>query len=571
MSVWKEPRFLRRGNYLHGSFIKHPEIDGYINSLNPGNLDDPIGKFPFSESAADSAVGCAREAFPMWHRGGLEARVACVHRLRDQLAAHMEQLATLITRETGKPLWEAHAEVLATIKRIDVTLEHGIPQLEGWRLKELEGGCEFHPRGVIAVLGAYSLPLLVPHTHLIPALLAGNVVILKPSKYTPAVGQLIAQMFDMARFPRGVFGMVQGSGRVVGSRLATHPDVDAVHMDGSLETAYELRKLTLNMPWKRLVLNACGRGTAIVLDDADVDKAAYEIIVGAFLTTGQRRSSTTRVIVTRSIADALIERLVQITQRLHIGHGFDDNIYMGPLISEAARRRFQHYLDVARKEGHEELRRGGRLDREPRGYYVSPSILLIHPNIKRHFPSNELIVGPALEIHIASSFDEAAEIHNQSRLRLVTSLFTQDEMWVKEARYCLQTGVLNLNRSTVSLSARLPLEGQFGSSNGIPMGLFAIRACSYPLAFLEDSRPFDPNAVMPGIDWPEDEDDGEVTAVRQIDLNDTNDKDESGEKNENTVSDFTLPPTPSNLKVEDDEGLEVTPPMAGSSREEGEE
>jgi succinylglutamic semialdehyde dehydrogenase len=534
MSIWKTARFVRKGNYLHGSFIKQPEVDGYINSLNPGDLRDPIGKFPFSEASADIAVGCAREAFPGWHRSSLETRMLCLHRYRDQLAQSIEQITTYLTRETGKPGWESYAEVRATIKRIDVTLEDGLPLLEGWRLTELEGGCEFHPRGVVVVLGPYNLPLLSPNIHIISALLTGNVVVFKPSKYTPAVGQLIAEMIDRARFPRGVFNLVQGSGKVVGSRLAVHPEVDAVHLDGSLETAFELKKLTLEQPWKRLVLNTCGRGTAMVLDDADLDKAAYEIVVGAFLTTGQRRSSTTRIIATRAVADRLAARLTRLIEGLSVGHGFDEDVFIGPLISEASRRRFLLYLQATEEEGHAVLVRGGKLDLDPAGYYVRPALFRIDPAIPRKFLMGEEIVGPTLELHVVEDFNEAVAVHNRSRSGLVTSLFTRNDEHMREARYVLRTGALNFNRSTVSISARLPLEGQLGSSNGITMGLFAVRSCTYPLSYLEDDKPFDRSAIMPGIHWPEldDEDEEEVTQSS------VQEEEAIGER---TVSDLLIP------------------------------
>ncbi len=502
MSIWEGLTFVRKGNYLNGSFVKLPDVDGYINSVNPGDLEDRIGRFPFTRSAVAPAVGYARDAFPAWHKTRVEERADPIMRLRGNLADNIDLVAWTISRETGKPRWEAHAEVLASIKRIDVTLEEGTPLLQGWRPSGLEGGCEFHPRGVVAVLGTYALPLLSPIAHIVPALLAGNTVVYKPSKYVPAVGQLLAEMVDRARFPRGVFGMVLGNGKSVGARLADHRDVDALHLDGALETAQQLRKRLLKQPWKRQVFNACGRGTAIVLDDAEVDKAAYEVAYGACLTAGQRRSSTARVIVTKGIAESFIRRLAEGLDGIRIGNGLKQDVFLGPLVSETARKRFMAYVRAMDKAGHEVIRRGGRLRRDPNGYYVRPSLVRIDARARRSYPTAEDVVGPALEIFVAEDFEEALDIHNRSIGGLITSLFTKSRSLFEAARYHLRVGNVNWNRATVIISARLPLDGQRASGNGTPMGIFAVRSCAFPMSFVEDKRPFDPDTVMPGIQWP---------------------------------------------------------------------
>lgn len=536
MSIWLTTRFMRKNNYLHGSFIKLPDVDGYINSLNPGDTRDVIGRFPFSETGADIAVGCAREAFPAWHRLGAQERRTILQRFRMQLETSQEPLVAYLMRETGKPLWETQAEVVACIRHVEVSLDQGVQQLDAWRLTDLEGGCEFHPRGVAVVLGCYNLPLLTPVSQLVPTLLAGNTVVFKPSKYTPAIGQLIAELIDRARLPRGVFNLVQGNGGSVGKRLAANPDVDLLLMEGSIETGLDIRQATLAQPWKRLVLNTCGRGTALVLDDADVDKAVYELISGAFLTTGQRRSSTARLIVTRAIADKIANRLRQVIARLQIGHGHRNDIFFGPLISEKYRKAYLAWTDAMQREGHTMLSLGERLELDPPGYFVSPTLVRVNPNVQRDVASAELVVGPALEMQVVEDFAHAVEVHNQSRLGLVTSLFTRSTELAREARFALRTGALNVNRSTISLSARLPLEGFGASSAGYPSGIYATRACSFPVAWLDDQRAFERNQLMPGVHWPEFQvDDDHPTRILPL----GNVADEDG--GEMTVSDLLIP------------------------------
>lgn len=552
MSIWQTARFVRKGNYLHGSFIKLPDVDGYINSLNPGDHRDTLGKFPFSEIGVDIAVAAARESLPGWSRLGIDARKAALLRYKTQLETSFESLTTYMTRETGRPLWETRSEVSLTIRLIDLTLDQGAPQLEPWQLQEIDGGCDYHPRGVIGLLGSFSMPIFGPSAHLIPALLAGNTVVFKPSKYTPAVGQLLAEMMDRARLPRGVFNMVQGNGATVGKRLVLHPDVDSIHLEGSVETGIELKQLTLEQPWKRLVLNTCGRGSAIVLDDADLDKTTHELIAGAFLSTGQRRSSTARVIVTRPIAEKVAARMKQVLRGVTIGYGLHREVFCGPLISEKFRKVFLAWQEAIAAEGHEILVKAERLDPDPNGFYVTPSVVRINPNVKREAPSSEQVVGPALEIFVADDLRHAVALHNQSRLGLVTSIFTRRTELAAEIRHQLRVGAVNVNRSTLILSGKLPLEGQNASGNGFPGGIFSVRTVSYPQAWLEEYRPFERQNIMPGLTWPEfGVDDDSPTRI----LKPAPEEEDMGEM---TISDLLIP--------QDEEVTPIMPVPAAASQ-----
>lgn len=536
MSIWLTARFMRKGNYLNGSFIKLPDVDGYINSLNPGDQHDTLGRFPFSETGADIAVGCARAALPGWHRATSESRRAALMRFKTQLETSVEQLSVYLTRETGKPFWESRSEVNTTIRRLEVTLEQSARELEAWRSNEIEGGCEFHPRGVVAVLGSFSMPLLDACAHILPALLAGNTVVFKPSKYTPAVGQLIAEMIDRARLPRGVFSLVQGNGATVGKRLVTHPDVDAIHLEGSIDTGLEIKQLTLQQPWKRLVLNTCGRGTSVVMEDADLDKAVHEVVKGAFISAGQRRSSCARVIVTAPVAERFTARLQQVMKRIVVGYGLTQDVFCGPLISEKYRKVYLAYVEGMGQEGHDVLVQGQRLDLPSGGFFVSPTLVEVNPSLKREMPSSEFIVGPALELMVADDFEHAVALHNQSRLGLVTSLFTHRPEYIRESRYAFRVGAININLSTIIFAGKLPLEGQGASGNGQPGGLFSLRTVSYPQAWLEDTSTFDPANVMPGLSWPTQppQDDAPTRILPAI-------QDQDDELGDMTVSDLLIP------------------------------
>ena len=398
--MWKTERPVRKGNYLHGSFIKLPEVDGYIQSVNPGDSRDVLGNFPYSTGGVDQAVESAASALPRWHRMPIGNRRVLLERYADALLSLREALVALIVREVGKPYWEAESEVEATVNRVELVIQEGLPLVETYRLPEKDSVSEYHPWGVSAVLSPFNLPLLAPNVHIIPSLIMGNTVVYKPSRYTPGVGQLIAEAADRAKFPRGVFNMVQGRGKDVGERLATHPDVSAIYLDGTTSTVKKVRRSILDLPWKHQVMNGCSRSCAIVLDDAELDKAVYEVAVGAFMTTGQRRNSTARVVVTSGIADRFIQRLVAVTNNLRIGYGFERDIFLGPLYTKRARRNFLEFLQQSVNVGMDLLTPSYPVEYERPGYYVHPAILYGAREHLLRDTTSEDILGPILEVYV---------------------------------------------------------------------------------------------------------------------------------------------------------------------------
>jgi acyl-CoA reductase-like NAD-dependent aldehyde dehydrogenase len=222
-------RLLRKGDYIYGSFLKPEVVDGYINGINPGDRADVLGRFPFSEQDVDDAIEYASQGARIWRRVPAPERAAALYRLREALLHLQEHLAILISRENGKPFWEARQEVDATVRLLDVLMEDGVGMLASMVVDEVGARMDRLPRGVVAILTPYNMPLLVPVSHSAMAILAGNSVVLKPSKFTPGVGQAVADLWDRCRLPRGVFNMVQ--------RLVVHPGIDMLLFTGSFETA----------------------------------------------------------------------------------------------------------------------------------------------------------------------------------------------------------------------------------------------------------------------------------------------------------------------------------------------
>ena len=495
-------RLLRRGDYIWGSFIKPERVDGYVVGVNPGDRSDILGRFPFSESAVDDAVGAALRGSRVWREGSMSQRAQALRRYREHLGRYRDYFAALITRETGKPLWESRQEVLAAMRSIDLLLEDGLGLLEPRILDQKEARSDYRPRGVVAILAPYVMPLLLPTLQVAAALLAGNTVVFKPSKFTPGVGQGVAELIDRCRLPRGAFNLVQGSGSAIGQRLATHPGIDALLFSGSFQTAMAIRRATSERPELPTLYQCGGKGAAIVLDDCDLDRTVYELTVGAFLTGGQRYNSTGRVFVVKEVFDAVTEQLARRAAHLRVGYGFDDDILFGPLISENFRTRYRRYGRTLLARGHTPLLEAGNLEvAGRRGFYVQPSLYWANWQNGHGF-LNEEPPGPCLLLYRVEDWEEAVTLHNQLVYRVSTSLFTDPTAArTEQVLNRLKTGAVNLNRGTIGASLRLPSVGLGRSSNGIASGIDLLRFLSTPRATLAETRPFDPSQVVPGLGW----------------------------------------------------------------------
>lgn len=510
-------RLLRKGDYVFGSFLKPEKVDGYINAVNPGDRGDLLGRFPFSTASVDDAVSCAETGARSWRRVGLNDRAIAVRRYRDQLVAQQEPLASLLTRENGKPLWEARQEVASAIRAVELFLDEGVNQLAPRSHEDVQARADSVPRGVVGVVSPYNLPVLLGVTTSVAAILAGNAVVMKPSKFTPGVGQLLAELWDRCKLPRGTFNLVQGSGSVVGQRLVGNPRLDALLFAGSFESAREVRRATLDRPELPVLYQCGGKGIALVLEDAELDRTVYEVLIGACLGTGQRHNSTARVLVHERRFDAVAEELTRRAQRLTIGYGFSPETFMGPLISDNLRTRFRKYNKALLAKGHTALLEGDSADVQGfRGNYVRPGVFAVDWQKGTPFLNDEP-PGPMILLYKVRDWEEAVDLHNQAVYRLAASVFTRpDNPALPELRDRLRTGVLNLNRGTIGASLRLPSSALGRSSNGLSGGLDMLRVVTYSRASLTESRPFDPTNLVPGVNWGVGEDDDNLDGVLEL-------------------------------------------------------
>lgn len=493
------------GDYINGAFQKSTRPDGEWTQKSPADLKDEVIRITYQLEHVDEACRAAKEAFPAWAALSTDERKQHLLRLKEVFISYAEEMAVTISRETGKPFWETKTEAAALSAKIDITLNHSLKLVEDQKVENalpgVTGLIRYKPRGVMAVLGPFNFPAHLPNGHIIPALATGNTVVFKPSEMTPAVGQLMAQMIDKAKFPKGVFNLVHGRGDV-GERLANHELVDGVLFTGSYETGFKIKQGTLGHYWKVLALEMGGKNASVVWDDADLEKAIYENVIGSFSSTGQRCSCTSRIILQRKIAEKFTARFYETAKKLSIGHWASQS-FMGPLINESAVEKYIRFQGIAKREGCESLMRGKVLDLDHSGYYVTPSINIV-PEMNREsvYQKNE-IFGPNVAIYTVDDLDEAIDIVNMTDYGLVLSVFSKDKTIYEKIFQTANVGLLNWNRATVGASSRLPFGGIGKSGNHQPSAHFAVYYCTLPVACLEDPTNFDRTKILPGVQYEE--------------------------------------------------------------------
>ncbi len=483
--------FEPRGDYIDGAFALPARPSGEIALECPADLDALDGAFPYSHESIDAAVGAGRRAWPAWRDAPASERAGALERLAALMEAEKESVADVISREVGKPLWEARTEVAAMIGKVAITLEQGL-ELVAERRFELGPGLvarwRRQARGVLAVLGPFNFPGHLVNGHVIPALATGNVCVIKPSEHTPAVGQLYADLCHRAGVPAGVVNLVQGDG-AAGARLVAHPDVDGVLFTGSWSTGRAILEATLDAPQKLVALEMGGSNAVLVCDDADVQAAARAIAFAACVTAGQRCTATRRVHVTPRAAGALTSELVRLMREVRVGDPRVDGTFSGPVISAAARERHRALLRRASDEGADCLVAGGPCDGPARGHWVRPSLHGVRAlDPASRYQRDEHFV-PDVWLHEVADVDAGIAAIDASDYGLVASVYSADREVYERVYRETRLGLLNWNTTTVGASSRLPFGGAKRSGNDRPAGATSTLYCTYPVGSLETESP----------------------------------------------------------------------------------
>jgi succinylglutamic semialdehyde dehydrogenase len=428
---------------------------------------------------ADTEVSAARASWADWARRPLDERIAVLRRFAELARERKELFADLIARETGKPLWEARTEIDAVVNKVEISIR---AHQERTGTRDLGAGAHLRhkPHGVLAVLGPYNFPAHLPNGHMVPALLAGNAVVFKPSEKTPASGEMLIRLYHEAGVPEGVARLLIG-GPGEGRALSAHPDIDGLLFTGSARTGLALNRQFADTPEKIVALEMGGNNPIIVWDAGDLAAAAALIVQSAYMTAGQRCTAARRLIVRDGAEGPLLRELEALIDRLIVGAPHDDPApFMGPVIdNDAADSLIEAFLSL--------VERGGRvirpLDRRDADRpFITPALIDVTEVLDR--PDAELF-GPVLQLVRVADFDAAITEANDTRYGLSASLIGGDQALFDRFWAGARAGIVNWNRPTNGASSAAPFGGIGLSGNHRPSAYYAADYVAYPVVSTE--------------------------------------------------------------------------------------
>lgn len=468
-----------------------------FESLNPVSQETIWSGLAGSAADVNCAVLAARRAFPAWADLSSLQRENIVRQFARLLGEHKSSLAHTIGRETGKPMWEALTEVATMIGKIDISIASYHERTGTKSTPQAEGAAvlRHRPHGVVAVFGPYNFPGHLPNGHIVPALLAGNTVVFKPSELAPASAAATVQIWAEASLPKGVLNLVQGA-RDTGVALANHAEIDGLFFTGSSTTGNAIHQQFAGQPNKILALEMGGNNALIVGEVANIDAAVHHIVQSAFISAGQRCTCARRLLVKRGDAgDNLLGRLVDVASRLKVG-AFDDEPapFMGAVVSvNAAHKLLAAQTDLLNR-GAKPLLKMQSLKSQTA--LLSAGILDITDvdNIadEEHF-------GPLLQVIRYDSFDEAIRLANRTRYGLAAGLLSDDKAQYHQFERHIRAGIVNWNRPLTGASSAAPFGGVGASGNHRASAYYAADYCSYPQASLESETIVLPEKLSPGL------------------------------------------------------------------------
>ena len=487
------------------------ELSNFINGAwlagsgaELATIDPSTGRQTWSskESTADDvqrAAQAARAAFAGWALTPLEQRIAVCVRFRDLLKENAEALAQTIAEEVGKPLWEARTEVTTMANKVDISIQAYGARTAETVTKVADGTAvlRHHPHGVFGVFGPYNFPGHLPNGHIVPALIAGNTVVFKPSEYAPRTAIRTVQLWEKAGLPAGVINLVNG-GRNTGVALSQNAILDGVLFTGSCQTGVALHKQFGGQPGKMLALEMGGNNPLVVWDVKDVDAAVHHAVMSAFISAGQRCTCARRLIVQDSPAgDAFVKRLVEVASSLRVGaSNAEPQPFMGPVVSSAvAARLVQAQAEMVAKGG-KTLLQMKQLD--PNAGFVTAGIVDV--TNAAGIPDEEWF-GPLLQVIRVADFDTAVKVANATEFGLASGLLSNDEALWKRFSVQARAGIVNWNRPTTGAASSAPFGGVGKSGNHRPSAYYAADYCAYPVASIETSHLELPAKLSPGLSF----------------------------------------------------------------------
>lgn len=450
-------------NYIAGNWVEGEKVS---RNVNPSNLDDVIGEFAQADAAqVHEAIRAARAAFVQWSTATPQQRFDVLDRVGTLINERKAELGRLLAREEGKTLPEAMGEV-GRAAQIFKFFAGETLRLNGEIVPSVRPGMTVEitrePIGVIGLITPWNFPIAIPAWKIAPALAYGNCVVIKPADLVPASTWELVRIIAEAGAPAGVINLVMGRGSVVGEVLVESPDVDAISFTGSVATGRAIGAKCVQQG-KKFQLEMGGKNPMVVLDDADLNVAVEACINGAFFSTGQRCTASSRLIVTEGIHDRFVAAMQARMQQLVVGDALDAGTHIGPVVDERQLAQDLRYIDIAREEGGEVFG-GERIERATQGFFLAPALVTKTAQTMRI--NQEEVFGPVASVIKVKDYDEALAVANNTEFGLSAGICTTSLKYASHFRRHVQAGMVMVNTATAGVDYHVPFGGRKGSSYG---------------------------------------------------------------------------------------------------------
>nr|WP_218173839.1 succinylglutamate-semialdehyde dehydrogenase [Pseudomonas yamanorum] len=481
--------------YIAGSWLAgQGEV---VESLNPVTQQVVWSGNSATVEQVESAVQAARQAFPAWAKRSLEERLSVLEAFAANLKSRADELARCIGEETGKPLWESATEVTSMVNKVAISVQSYRERTgeKSGPLGDATAVLRHKPHGVVAVFGPYNFPGHLPNGHIVPALLAGNTVLFKPSELTPKVAELTVQCWIDAGLPAGVLNLLQGA-RETGIALAANPGIDGLFFTGSSRTGNHLHQQFAGRPDKILALEMGGNNPLVVDEVADVDAAVYTIIQSAFISAGQRCTCARRLLVPEGAwGDALLARLVAVSSTIEVG-AFDQQPapFMGSVISLGAAKALMDAQQLLLANGAVALLK--MTQPQAQAALLTPGIIDVTEVTDR---ADEELFGPLLQVIRYADFAAAIAEANNTQYGLAAGLLSDSEARYQQFWLESRAGIVNWNKQLTGAASSAPFGGVGASGNHRASAYYAADYCAYPVASLETPSLVLPASLTPGV------------------------------------------------------------------------
>lgn len=453
---------------LHRNLIDGEWVEGEpVPNINPSNLKDVVGEYARATAEdARRAIAAAKAAFPAWSRSGPLQRHDVLAKASAEIVARKDELGRLLAREEGKSLPEAIGETLRAAQIFDFFAGECL-RLTGETVPSVRPGVGVEMTreavGVVGLITPWNFPIAIPAWKIAPALAYGNTVVLKPADLVPGCSWAIVDILQRAGLPKGVLNLVMGKGSVVGQALLDSPDVAAISFTGSQATGTRVAEASVRV-MRRFQLEMGGKNPLVVLDDADLGVAVEAAVNGAFFSTGQRCTASSRLIVTDGIHDRFVAAVAERLKGLKIDDPLKDGTQIGPVVDAGQLKQDEDYIAIGRKEGAELVAGGERLNRDTEGFFLSPALFVGATNEMRI--SREEIFGPVAGVIRVKDYDEALAVANDTPFGLSSGICTTSLKHATHFKRNAEAGMVMVNLATAGVDFHVPFGGRKGSSFG---------------------------------------------------------------------------------------------------------